>query len=128
MATRSLIAMVKEDKSIQTIYCHWDGYPTYVGLQLEFNYRDPETIQKLLDLGDRSSLTGTPSADSSYAVVQNQEIKSWTYSSIEEFNAADKFGADYVYLWDKEWQVFESDFDNNLTRLGTIDSIEIRYA
>jgi hypothetical protein len=128
MATRSLIGMVKEDKSIQIIYCHWDGYPQYVGLQLQLNYRDADTIQKLLDLGDRSILTGAPTADDTYAVSQNQEIKPWIVASMEEFKTADKAGTEFMYLWDNGWQVFKVDYDDNLTSLGTIDSIEIKYA
>jgi hypothetical protein len=128
MATRSLIAMVKEDKSIQVIYCHWDGYPEYVGLQLQLNYRDKETIQKLMDLGDRSTLTGAPTADKTYAVLQNKEIQPWIVTSMDEFMSMDKSGADYVYLWDGAWQIYQADFDNNLKSLGTMDSVKLVYA
>lgn len=128
MATRSLIGMVKEDKSIQLIYCHWDGYPTYVGLQLMLNYRDAATIQKLLDLGDRSTLSGAPTVESTYAELQGQEIKPWIVESFEEFQNADKAGADYVYLWDNDWVVFEADYDNNLEKIGTIDNIIVEYS
>jgi hypothetical protein len=128
MATRSLIGMVKEDKSIQIIYCHWDGYPEYVGLQLQLNYKDTETIQKLMDLGDRSSLTATPTADETYAVTQKQEIKPWIVSSFDEFKAADKAGTEFFYLWNNGWQVYKVDYDNELTALGSIDSIKIAYA
>jgi hypothetical protein len=128
MATRSLIGMVKEDKSIEIIYCHWDGYPEYVGLQLMLNYRDTETIQKLIALGDRSTLTGSPTIESTYAELQNQEIKPWIVTSFEEFKNADKAGADYVYIWNNEWQVFKADYDNNLIDIGTIESIKIEFA
>jgi hypothetical protein len=128
MATRSLIAMTKDDKSIQVIYCHWDGYPEYVGLQLQLNYRDKETIQKLLDLGDRSTLDGTPTPENTYAVKQNQEIKPWIVASMDEFMSMDKAGADYVYLWDGSWQIHKADYDNNLTSLGTMDSVKLVYA
>ena len=128
MATRSLIAMVKEDKSVQVIYCHWDGYPTYVGLQLEFNYNNAKTIQELMDLGDRSLLKGSPTTEDTYAVSQSKEIKPLVFSSVDEFMTADKSGADYVYLWDGNWHVFEADYENNLTSLGSIDSIELKYA
>ncbi len=127
MATRSLIGMVKEDKSIQLIYCHWDGYPTYVGLQLMLNYRDADTIQKLLDLGDRSTLSGSPTVESTYAELQHAEIKPWIVASFEEFKSADKAGADYVYIWDNDWQVYEADYDNNLKSMGTFENISIEF-
>lgn len=130
MATRSLIGMVKEDKSIQVIYCHWDGYPEYVGLQLELNYRDADTIQKLLDMGDRSSLKGTPTAEDSYAATQNQPVKPWILSSMEEFKTADKAGTEYAYLWsiDSGWQIFKVGYDESLTPVGKIDSVKLAYA
>ncbi len=34
MATRSNIGIVNEDGSITGIYCHYDGYPEYVGKML----------------------------------------------------------------------------------------------
>jgi hypothetical protein len=128
MATRSLIGMVKEDKSIQVIYCHWDGYPEYVGLQLQLNYRDKEIIQKLMDLGDRSTLTGAPTTEQTYAVLQKQEIKPWIVASMDEFKAMDKAGADYVYLWDESWHIYKADYNNDLTSMGTMDEIKLTYA
>jgi hypothetical protein len=127
MATRSLIGMVKEDKSVQVIYCHWDGYPTHTGVQLALNYRDTNTIQKLMDFGDRSVLNGSPTADDTYAIDQDQEIKPWIVASFEEFKSMDKAGADYVYIWDDGWNVYKADYDNSLVCLGIIDSIQIKY-
>lgn len=128
MATRSLIGRIREDKSVQVIYCHWDGYPEFVGLQLALNYTNTLIIQELLDLGDRSSLTGAPTADRTYAVTQNAEIKPTIYANMDEFKAADKSGADYVYIWDNGWEIFKADYDNNLSSIGTIDQIQLRFA
>jgi hypothetical protein len=55
MATRSFIS-----RSIETgfegVYCHWDGYPEYVGAMLHEHWSDPEKIEKLIELGDISTL------------------------------------------------------------------------
>ena len=56
MSTRSRIGMEMPDGSIKSIYCHWDGYPEGVGATLEKHYKDPKKIEKLLELGDISSL------------------------------------------------------------------------
>ena len=56
MATRSRIAIEKQDGTVESIYCHWDGYPENNGLILVENYTDPEKVQALIDLGDISSL------------------------------------------------------------------------
>lgn len=56
MATRSTIAIENEDGSVTSIYCHFDGYFTGVGLTLDEHYRDREKVQSLIALGDLSSL------------------------------------------------------------------------
>lgn len=56
MATRSTIAKVNEDGSVNKIYCHWDGYPEWNGKLLLEHYIDNETIDQLIELGDISSL------------------------------------------------------------------------
>ena len=56
MATRSTIARMNDDGTITSIYCHWDGYPEYVGKLLEEHYSSPERLDALLELGDLSVL------------------------------------------------------------------------
>lgn len=55
MATRSTIAMVLPNGTIQSVYCHWDGYLEGVGQTLAESYNKRKTIQ-LLANGDVSSL------------------------------------------------------------------------
>ncbi len=56
MATRSTIGMIQEGGTIRSVYCHWDGYPEGVGAILQDYYTDPAKIERLLDIGDISSL------------------------------------------------------------------------
>lgn len=56
MGTRSTISILKEDKSIEQIYCHWDGYFEHNGFLLQAYYKDKEKIKKLINYGDLSSL------------------------------------------------------------------------
>lgn len=56
MSTRSRIGMKMPDGTIKSIYCHWNGYPEGVGKTLEKYYQDPKKVEKLLELGDISSL------------------------------------------------------------------------
>lgn len=56
MSTRSNIVMLNEDGSLESIYCHWDGYPSHNGRLLYENYTDPAKIRKLMKLGDISIL------------------------------------------------------------------------
>jgi len=56
MATRSTIAIQYEDGTIESVYCHNDGYLSGVGETLLENYTTPEKVEEILALGDHSSL------------------------------------------------------------------------
>ena len=56
MATRSYIGKELETGEIRLVYCHWNGYPSNNGKILLEHYTKEEKIDKLLDLGDLSSL------------------------------------------------------------------------
>ena len=56
MSTRSRIGILQKDGSVKSIYCHWDGYPEGVGKTLQEHYKDRKEIEKLMELGDISSL------------------------------------------------------------------------
>ena len=57
MATRSNIGIVNEDDSITGIYCHWDGYPEYVGKMLLNHYNNDDIVNDLMNLGNLSILS-----------------------------------------------------------------------
>lgn len=56
MATRSRIAIERPDGSVRSIYCHNSGYPEYNGVILQEHYQDREKVERLIALGDISSL------------------------------------------------------------------------
>lgn len=58
MSTNCLIGVIKDNdsKKGRCIYCHWDGYPEYVGAILLAHYKNLSKVEKLLALGDISSL------------------------------------------------------------------------
>ena len=56
MATRSTIALEYADGTVDQIYCHWDGYLDCNGIILHKNWQDPFKVQRLMDLGNLSSL------------------------------------------------------------------------
>ena len=56
MATRSTIALEYADGTVDQIYCHWDGYLSHNGELLRRHYQDPFKLQKMMQLGDLSSL------------------------------------------------------------------------
>jgi hypothetical protein len=56
MATRSNIAIENQDRTVSSIYCHFDGYIDEVGKTLYENYNTREKMEQLIALGDISSL------------------------------------------------------------------------
>jgi len=56
MATRGRIGMVREDGKVASIYQHWDSYPSWLGKMLLDNYKDVKKVEKLIALGDCSSV------------------------------------------------------------------------
>jgi hypothetical protein len=55
MSTNSTIA-VKTDNGYKAIYCHWDGYPSYMYPMLRDWYGTEERAAALVSFGDASSI------------------------------------------------------------------------
>ena len=55
MATRSAIG-IKHGDVIKAVYCHWDGYVEYNGQVLNHFYTNSVKVNKLIAMGDLSSL------------------------------------------------------------------------
>ena len=58
MATRSIIAKL-DDKGVQAIYCHNDGYLSNNGKILDQHYANEVKVDNLIAQGDASSLKDT---------------------------------------------------------------------
>lgn len=56
MGTRSRIGIERMDGTIESIYCHWDGYWDWNGKILYESYQDLNKINELIALGNISSL------------------------------------------------------------------------
>ena len=56
MGTRSRIGIQLKDDSILSVYCHWDGYPSYNGRILRDNYNTVDKVRELIDGGNISAL------------------------------------------------------------------------
>lgn len=55
MSTNSGIAL-RTGETFQTIYCHWDGHPRTMLPKLRENYNSFELANKLISMGDASSI------------------------------------------------------------------------
>jgi hypothetical protein len=54
MSTPSFIGILYEEGIIKFVYCHSDGYPSYLGKMLLEHYNTPELATALIDLGSLS--------------------------------------------------------------------------
>lgn len=56
MSTNATISVVHKDGTVNTIYLHWDGYPSHALVTLEKWYDTYEKVAELVALGDLSQL------------------------------------------------------------------------
>ena len=109
MSTRGLIAIIDEDGSCRSIYCHHDMYPSHAGNVLTEHYCTREAVEGLLALGDLSSLGDTPAECDAYCRDRGEELREptqWADRWQLSREAFDRFWANYCYLFmDGEWHV-----------------------
>ena len=84
MATRSIITVSSPiNKKIESIYCHWDGYPKGVGVMLTQGYPEIADAYELIKNGDCSSLGFTIEECRFYKDTQGGEYPPIEYKSVE---------------------------------------------
>ena len=111
MATRSVIAKL-DDKGVQAIYCHNDGYLSNNGKILDQHYQNEVKVDNLIAQGDSSSLKDTiedtifyhrdRGEDNKEAVNLNNETKLLEHA----FESCD---AEVVYMFAYgSWYVYDN--------------------
>ena len=111
MATRSIIAKL-DDKGVQAIYCHNDGYLSNNGKILDQHYTHEVHVNQLLAEGDISSLRDTIADTTFYARDRGEENKEATNLNNEtkllEF-AFESCDAEVVYMYAfGSWYVYDN--------------------
>jgi hypothetical protein len=102
MSTRSRIAIEKESGIVNSIYCHFDGYISGVGKTL-FNHYDKEKLQKLIELGDISSLGESIIDTVAYCRDRGEDLNFTTFPNVEDlFDYGFESGIEYVYCLTKD--------------------------
>ena len=118
MSTRSRIAIENESGIVNSIYCHFDGYVDGVGKTL-FNHYDKEKLQKLIELGDISSLGESTIDTVAYCRDRGEDLHSTSYLDVEGlFKLGFESGEEYVYCLNREgiW-IFKEDTDSEISNL-----------
>ncbi|MBQ7732090.1 MAG: hypothetical protein IJT68_09660 [Lentisphaeria bacterium] len=90
MSTRSRIGITNPDGSIISIYCHDNGYPSYVGLMLDEYYKTPERIRDLIALGDLGDLDKEINPDSGKTHTPENRQPGVTLAAIRDGHAPEE--------------------------------------
>ena len=111
MGTRSEIGIVKDDGSIESIFCHYDGYISGVGATLLEFYNTKEKIMALMKCGHLCGLGACPSEcirEDWATNVPNFYFKKLGKDFYGKGSDDNGIGRDFSYLYffkDGEWMV-----------------------
>jgi hypothetical protein len=107
MATRSRIGIENQDGTVNSIYCHFDGYPSHNGEILKKYYSDREKLQQLLELGDISSLDEELEKVTAYHRDRGEELNPARIDkSLDEFRESDYEEYGYIFTLKNKWLIF----------------------
>ena len=112
MATRSRIGLLIGDESVVSVYHHWDGYPTWLGVTLRQKYTTKEQIEELLDGGDISCIESDTNWEREecephvlYYNARGEDTEPRFDQSVEDYLAN---GEEYAYLFENnEWVCYD---------------------
>ena len=80
MSTRSVIGIINNDNSVNSVYCHYDGYPLYTGYFLKRFFDTTEKVQNLISNGDISSLVSSQNWDrEKHPMINNKQVLKTLY-------------------------------------------------
>ena len=119
MSTRSRIGILKDNGSIESIYCHLDGYPEWVGKKLYRYYNNPERIKNLIKLGDISHLENNlePNPEMEHKFGHDTEQKNVVVAYHRDRNEDWKFVKPLFSKDIKEFEKFCLDSDQEFAYL-----------
>ena len=111
MGTRSRIGIELSDSSILSVYCHYDGYPSFNGKVLREFYNTKEKVSQLIN-GGNMSCTWTnagwnnetlPECGPLYYTMRGESIEDnapeLNKNKSEYLKTADDCGEEYAYLF-----------------------------
>lgn len=112
MATRSTISVVREDGSVLSTYCHWDGYFAHNGHILSRNYNDRDSALQLIKKGKMSSLSENIDNVVYYADRGETGVEPVVYDSVSDWHYRGHHEKYNYILIDGQWWVL-TDRENN---------------
>lgn len=141
MSTRSNIAIKRKNGTVESVYCHWDGYLSHNGKILLKYYQDTDKINKLIDLGDISSLNKEVEPTKEHTYDNPQEGVTVAYKRDRGEDNADKrvwkslkeylenvetLFIEYIYVYDEEKQAWFYTTTNDEHSLSKLTEDNVR--
>ena len=105
MSTRSRIAIEKQDGTVTSIYCHFDGYISGNGEILQTNYSNREKVEQLIALGDISSLESDIDETIAYHRDRGEDLNQHQHKDVEGFFVDNMQEYGYLLTKDNKWLV-----------------------
>lgn len=113
MGTRSVIALASAD-GVKAIYCHWDGHIETNGAILQEHWNCRDYVERLIELGDISSLGEDLDDTEAYCRDRNEpseQTAARTYAEYhemlkEEFEDSDREFV-YIFMRNDKWSVID---------------------
>lgn len=114
MATRSTIWYKdEENKCYKGIYCHWDGYLSYVGKILLENYYTLDKVKELISYGFASEIYETIEKCIFFHRDRGEDFNSYEIQNLSEI---DEYLEEYNYIFENgKWHLFTC--SNKMKRL-----------
>ena len=115
MGTRSRIGLQLEGQII-SVYHHWDGYPSWLGVTLEKKFNTREKVSELIDGGDMSCCDSDSDWDLKeceshvqYYSLRGEDCPPKISESITEYlDQTERTDGEYAYLFDNgEWTCYD---------------------
>ena len=111
MSTRCRIGILNEDGSVDSIYCHFDGYPEGVGTELIESWTNEGNIRELIKLGNISSLGDCLLKCDAYIRDRGEDeegnLARHDESMAEYIKQGENIWIEFLYLWvNGEWHVY----------------------
>ena len=142
MSTNSRIGIEQEDGTVKSIYCHWDGHPSYNGFILNGFYQDRKKVESLIDLGNISVLgkKSEPNPTLGHSFDKPQPEVTIAYGrdkgedgvdarideSVEKYLKSDVEEYGYLFTKEGDWVWFDPDDTNRTLRSCATDTEEWR--
>jgi hypothetical protein len=110
MATRAQIARFSGPTEIETIYNHYDGYPSYLGKALKDHFNNQDAVIKLMDGGNIRGIDSETGETEEYG-EKSSFVKADDMGSLlgKYADWVDSSGGNYAYIWDgNSWHTIEN--------------------